>query len=684
VKQYRELLIFDRLLTIVRVFEPGDESKPGLPVSTGQHLGKLIEKNTCHEIIEWWAEAHERGKFTDFSILAESFNIEMPNDSQLEPLLLPDGRAEHMLLSLIKPEGINTDQAAIHSRLLDEVISGETLEAAASVISSELLFASGANKLRLVIYPNSLSARPLVINRSREGERLGKNVSINKSDLSSLLMKNENAVSKYLYLFQDDRKIPDQEIDFESSSMILLPIYVGGRIFGYCQFIFRQTVNDIWQKRVLRQEQRLVELVVLLLVKILMSEQTVAPSLLANLKNVTTRLRTSLSNTDVSEPVVKAAVGLRSVDSAAIYSLEGEKLVITANSGKQLLVSDSKIPLGRGPVGLAAYSLKIQKNESSEDGDDAAEKLNIYSLSIPITALSELEGEETEIVTGVLHCESNSSELFEDQLIDALQVLVTFASLANENFELMQQSLELLATKSQHARMLEEKRYELNEFIHSVSHDLKNPLSNIDGFAELMSEDLIDGKSDSLERYIKRIRANSSFVMKILNDLLELSRVGKIDGNLDEIPLHDMLREIIFDFSHSDETLKIKVNFDSIPKTINANHHRLTQVFNNLITNAIKYADPLRQPAVIIDCFQEGNYWHFTLEDNGIGVAEEHLKDIFIFGSRIRENDAEGTGAGLAICKRIVETHGGTMWAESEKEKFTRIHFTIPKSNSEL
>jgi PAS domain S-box-containing protein len=224
---------------------------------------------------------------------------------------------------------------------------------------------------------------------------------------------------------------------------------------------------------------------------------------------------------------------------------------------------------------------------------------------------------------------------------------------------------------------------ELQQFAYIASHDLQEPLRAISGFTELLVKRYhgkIDEKADT---YIDFITEGTTRMQQMIQDLLAYSRV---QTQIHEFVLIDSNTSL--DLALSDLQIATKehnaiITNDPLP-SIYADQEQITKMFQNLIGNAIKFHKPGVAPTVHISAKQDKNNWIFSVSDNGIGIRQEYADRIFKIFQRLHTRDEyPGTGIGLAICKRIAEQHGGTIWIESVPGSGSTFYFTIPKRKKE-
>ena len=368
-------------------------------------------------------------------------------------------------------------------------------------------------------------------------------------------------------------------------------------------------------------------------------------------------------------------------DHVAVYLLEGEILRLKANQGLAVIEEFHNVPVDTGIVGKAVFNGRteivndVRQCEYYTPGIPGTRS----EVAVPIKTPASYEGEATSNVIGVLNVESCRAGAFKNMDVVKLKAIANTLAIAIENGRLVDRVLRLLKTESKHSQEVIQKKAELDEFIHTLSHDLRNPLNNIAGFVELLNEDINEPEDSSVYQYINRIKANTNNVSKLIDDLLELSRVGRMDQAFTPVSISDLVKEIYYDLNASGDFQDLEVQLGELPDMVLGNRHRLTQVFANLINNAYKYRNPDRQARVVISCLEKPAEYCFSVEDNGIGINEKHTGSIFVFGFRIKEKTIDGSGAGLAISKKIVEAHGGRMWVESEPGVGSKFYFTIPR-----
>jgi len=225
---------------------------------------------------------------------------------------------------------------------------------------------------------------------------------------------------------------------------------------------------------------------------------------------------------------------------------------------------------------------------------------------------------------------------------------------------------------------LENKNHELEQFAYIASHDLQEPLDTVTSFTMLLEDECSDSLNKDAKDYVGYIKESSNRLRGLISGLLEYSRIGK-KSRISKVDCNEIVRELISDMKASIKSSNATVITGSLP-TITAYPVELRIVFQNLLSNALKYRRKDIAPVVIISSKTDEKFWKFTVEDNGIGIDKKYSDKIFIIFQRLHNNkEYKGTGIGLAHCKKIIELHNGAIWMESELGEGTKFHFTIPK-----
>jgi len=232
--------------------------------------------------------------------------------------------------------------------------------------------------------------------------------------------------------------------------------------------------------------------------------------------------------------------------------------------------------------------------------------------------------------------------------------------------------------------LLGERTRELESFAYTVSHDLKAPLVTLEGFSSILVRYYGDRLDEKGRYYLERIQHNTEHMGKLIGDLLDFSRVGRITREWSPVNVERLLREIKTELATQPERKNIEFTVHApLPEPF-GDPMNIRQLFVNLIGNAVKFSGEREDPRIEIGCEkQENGFYEFYVRDNGIGIAEEYHERIFRIFERLGDIEAEGTGVGLAIVKKILDYHGGCIRVESARDQGTAFYFTLPQKAGE-
>lgn len=233
-------------------------------------------------------------------------------------------------------------------------------------------------------------------------------------------------------------------------------------------------------------------------------------------------------------------------------------------------------------------------------------------------------------------------------------------------------------TLASHAASLKQSNEDLEQFAYIASHDLQEPLRTIHGFTQLLAERYKDQLDDQGKEFIGFVTDGANRMQTLIQDLLKYSRIQAQELNPVPVNGEDVLHEILEHLRMVIEEKQASITHDPLP-IIQTDRSHFQHLLQNLITNAIKFHGP-KPPRIHLSAQQGANEWLFSVQDNGIGVEPEYFERIFLPFKRLHTREEyQGTGIGLAICKKIVERHGGRIWVESESGIGAKFSFTIPK-----
>ena len=239
---------------------------------------------------------------------------------------------------------------------------------------------------------------------------------------------------------------------------------------------------------------------------------------------------------------------------------------------------------------------------------------------------------------------------------------------------------EELDEKNQQLQKYIDSNLQLESFAYIASHDLREPLRTINGFSKILLQKYNHILDSTGTEYLTYIGNAAQGMNQLIIDLLEYSRINFNENEVVEVDIENEIDKILKLNSNYVSEINAQIAYKNLPKSIKGNQTRIYQLFQNLILNAVKFRKPNTLPVVSIVCQDKTNYWQFAVSDNGIGIANDFLEKIFLVFQRLHtKNEYEGSGIGLAICKKIVQQHGGDIWAESELGAGTTFYFTLPK-----
>jgi signal transduction histidine kinase len=258
----------------------------------------------------------------------------------------------------------------------------------------------------------------------------------------------------------------------------------------------------------------------------------------------------------------------------------------------------------------------------------------------------------------------------------------TLRQLAEQSQQLRAANEEIRAFSHTLGEKVEERTHELREFVYMVAHDLRNPLTVIHGYTEMLEEDLPAGLSERVNRAVTTIGTNIDHMLYLTEDLLEIASLqsGSVQFEMEPLPIDLVIEEVCTGFEQrlAEKHLGLKVELPAKLPLVCGDHLRLTQVLNNLVGNAYNYT---LAGAIIVGARPVDGLVEVSVADTGIGIPPEEQRRLFSHffrGEHELVRHQKGSGLGLSIARSIVEAHGGQIWVESEVDKGTTFHFTLP------
>ena len=224
---------------------------------------------------------------------------------------------------------------------------------------------------------------------------------------------------------------------------------------------------------------------------------------------------------------------------------------------------------------------------------------------------------------------------------------------------------------------LSDANQELEQFTSIVSHDLQEPVRTIKSFLQLIEMKLKDGQTNDLKTYIGKSIATANRMRELIQNLLQYSQLGKIEIVKEKVNVKELLNEATQNLKTAIEKSKAQITIKTDVDCIEGDRVQLVQLIQNLLSNALKFTNT-EKPQIKIEGFRENGHVKFAVSDNGIGIAQNDLNKVFeIFRRLNTKKEYPGTGIGLAICKKIVDRHGGRIWPESKPGEGTTFYFTL-------
>lgn len=244
--------------------------------------------------------------------------------------------------------------------------------------------------------------------------------------------------------------------------------------------------------------------------------------------------------------------------------------------------------------------------------------------------------------------------------------------------EIIRTALKALNEKNEDLKKYIDSNMQLENFAYMASHDLKAPIRTIVSFTQLLKRSLKDRLQENEADYLHYISSGANSMKNLIEDLLTYSRVNTKNHQLEEVALPTIIERIQTDLSTELEASQAAIKVKNIPEVIQADLTMIRQLFQNLLENAIKFRKDDLQPNIEIGCKASEEYWNFYIRDNGIGISPEFQEKIFLLFRKLHSSSKyEGTGIGLALCKKIVEQHGGKIWVDEAHTDGTCFQFTL-------
>ena len=318
---------------------------------------------------------------------------------------------------------------------------------------------------------------------------------------------------------------------------------------------------------------------------------------------------------------------------------------------------------------LSDYNLGTWK------GTEALDVLREEKLDIPLILVSGVLGD----VTAVQCIKLGASDYV---LKDRLARLPEAVRGALQEQKLRRERQQAQADLANKVEELARSNRDLEQFAYVASHDLQEPLRMVAAYTQLLAERYRGRLDENADKYIAYAVEGAVRMQALIQDLLAFSRLGRNGAVSGRVDCNAVVGEVLLNLRTALEESGTVINRGNLP-VVHASQTQIVQLFQNLIGNAIKFHGD-RTPVIAISAEKQENMALFTVADNGIGIAPEHMDLIFVIFQRLHTREEyPGNGVGLAICKKIVEQHGGKIWAESRMGQGTTFRFTLPLNSTE-
>lgn len=263
------------------------------------------------------------------------------------------------------------------------------------------------------------------------------------------------------------------------------------------------------------------------------------------------------------------------------------------------------------------------------------------------------------------------------QILSVAMILLTFIWLLLNKLYLLKANGIVEENLQQSNQLLQSRNRDLEQFAYVASHDLQEPLRTVASYVELLNKQYNDRFDENGQQYMGFILYSTHRLKKLIKDLLEYSRIGR-NYQSEKIKSYTLVQDVVADLKQLIADTQANVVVSPLPD-IEGYGTDLKLLFQNLIVNAIKFRKQNELPMIKIWGEELDGFWKFAVSDNGIGIEPQHRERIFVIFQRLHtQAEYDGSGIGLAHCKKIVEMHGGAIWVESELGKGSTFYFTIP------
>jgi len=394
-------------------------------------------------------------------------------------------------------------------------------------------------------------------------------------------------------------------------------------------------------------------------------------------------LSSSLNLEEILRETLGRVLEIMDIETGWIYLLDEKKnrlrCVYYHGIPKEVISQIDELELGQGNAGnVAATGEPVIIENVSDDLRDTRSIIKEVGLqtfvSIPLMSRTGL--------IGVMDIASYRPRRFSPEDKRLLATIGVHIGIAAENALLFKEVASTSKKLKSALEIIWDRNKELKNIVYTVSHDLKSPIIAINGFCNRLMK-AAAGKLDKNElEYLNTIKQSGEHIEKFVSNLLSLSAVDMLKIKNERVCVGDIVGDVIAQVASQLDKKRGRVVIEGDLPIIESDKTRITQVFLNLISNAIKYSHPDRDLLIHIGCEPYGDMHVFHVKDNGIGIPVKYADSVFDIFFRTYEDVAEGTGLGLAIAKKAVNAMGGEIWLESQEGLGSVFYFSIPTDGS--
>ena len=400
---------------------------------------------------------------------------------------------------------------------------------------------------------------------------------------------------------------------------------------------------------------------------------------LSAVNTISKTLSSSVDLEEVLQNTLDQVLQIMNIDAGLIYLLDEKKKILRCTYAygipDEVIQTVKELKIGEGIAGRVAQSgIPIIIENASLDpriSSTAFRQQGIRSFaSIPLQSRTRL--------IGAMNIGSFGQRIISPEDERLLITIGVHMGTVIENILLFQEISKTTEELKDALNLIRQRNEELRTLVSTVSHDLKNPIIAINGFCERFIKSASKKLSDKENQYIEAIHESGRHMESFVTNLLTLSAVENLKLRKEEFSIQEIIDDIIMEVANQLDEKKGTIVIENEMPKIKADRIRVIQVFSNLISNAIKYAQSGRKLQILIGYQPQDNMHVFFVKDNGSGISDEHRNNIFEIFYRASDNHVEGTGIGLAIVKKALTVMGGDIWLRSKLGQGSVFYFSIP------